>query len=186
MKIIVIPADKIINIDRVSYRDFPGFTFDLSIHAIHWNETSGHVEFEEKGKPNLKISGQKDFEKWLSPYVQAWQAADRLEKERQAEELKVYNAPEAVAARELAAKKVERAAKVDAITVTVGDLVFNGDEESQSRMVRTIHASEYNGKTEFEWVMADDTVRTVTLDQLKEAFGKAVLYQNGLWPYIHA
>ena len=53
-------------------------------------------------------------------------------------------------------------------------------------MVRTIHASEYNGKTEFEWVMADDSVRTVTLDQLKEAFGKAVLYQNGLWPYIHA
>ena len=186
MKIIVVPSDHLINIDRRAYVDFPGFTFDLSIHAIHWNETAGHVEFEEKGKPNLKISGQKDFEKWLAPYVQAWQAADRLEKELQEEEEKIYNSPENVAARELAKKKKERAEKVDAITVTVGDLVFNGDEESQSRMVRTIHASEYNGKTEFEWVMADDTVRTVTLDQLKEAFGKAVLYQNGMWPYIHA
>lgn len=174
MNIIVIPSDNFIIVDNVAYTDFPDFTFDLSVHAIHWNEVSGSIEFEEKGKPNLKIFGEADFDRWVRPYYEAWQAADTLEKE-------TYNSPEAIAIREIETKKQERIKSVDAITVTVDDLIFDGDEESQARMARTIQAAEYNGNKEFQWIMADNSVRNVTLDQLKEAFGKAVSVQNEMW-----
>lgn len=185
MHIVIVPDDKVVSVDRKSFKseDYP---FDEAVHAIHWYGDNGEVELKDRDAENLSISTEEEYEKWVKPCYEVWERLNREYEEQKAEELKAYNAPEAVAARALAAKKVERAEKMEAITVTVGDLVFNGDEESQSRMVRTIHASEYNGKTEFEWVMADDSVRTVTLDQLKEAFGKAVLYQNGMWPYIHA
>lgn len=87
---------------------------------------------------------------------------------------------EAIDAREAA--KAARQAMVDAITVTTEwDNVFQGDEASQDRMARAIIAMETSGVTEKEWVLADNTTATVTLDELREALALSVQAQDAVW-----
>lgn len=77
--------------------------------------------------------------------------------------------------------RVVRANAVNSITVEVDDLVFDGDEDSQRRMLAAIHASEDAGITSTIWRLADNAEHVVTLDQLKEAHSKAIMAQGKLW-----
>lgn len=84
----------------------------------------------------------------------------------------------------LAQAKAERAAAVAAITVTVDGMVFDGDEQAQERMARAVTlADSWDERT--EWVLHDNTVATVTADQLKRACKAAGKAQTALWtvPY---
>lgn len=85
----------------------------------------------------------------------------------------------AVALRE--AKRL-RNAQVAAATVTIDDMVFEANQTSIDRMGNTIKGMEINGTDTVQWVLADDTVATVTLDHLKQAFGAGVAKINALWP----
>ena len=89
------------------------------------------------------------------------------------------------AAAELEEAKRIRAAQVAAIVVEVDGMSFNGDEDSQSRMTRAIIASDTAGLDSTVWVLADDTVATVTKEQLKQALAKSMLEMGSLWtvPY---
>lgn len=69
--------------------------------------------------------------------------------------------PEEQEAQELAIAKRERAAKVAAITVEVDGMIFDGDEQAQSRMARAITAAETAGLESTVWVLADNTVATM-------------------------
>lgn len=91
--------------------------------------------------------------------------------------------PEEQEAQELAIAKRERAAKVAAITVEVDGMVFDGDEQAQSRMARAITAAETAGLESTVWVLADNTVATVTKVQLQQALSKAMLAMAELWTY---
>lgn len=96
--------------------------------------------------------------------------------------------PEEQEAQDLAIAKRERAAKVAAITVEVDGMVFDGDEQAQSRMARAITAAETTGLESTVWVLADNTVATVTKVQLQQALSKAMLAMAELWtkPYTEA
>ena len=91
--------------------------------------------------------------------------------------------PEEQEAQNLAIAKRERAAKVAAIKVEV-----DGDESAQSRMARAITAAETAGLESTVWVLADNTVATVTKAQLQQALSKSMLAMAELWtaPYSEA
>ena len=93
--------------------------------------------------------------------------------------------PEEKEAQDLAIAKRERAAKVAALKVEVDGMTFDGDEAAQSRMARAITAAETAGLESTVWVLADNTVQTVTKVQLQQALSKAMLAMSKLWtePY---
>lgn len=88
-----------------------------------------------------------------------------------------------VAAQELAQAKAERADAVSKIIVTVDGMAFDGDEESQQRVARSIIALE-DGET-MPWVLYDNTIAEVTKEQLKQVLRLAGQKQSELWvvPY---
>lgn len=76
--------------------------------------------------------------------------------------------------------KAERAAAVAAITVEVDGLVFDGDEDSQNRMARAVAAADAMAETT-EWTLHDNSVATVTIQQLKAACRRAGEAQTAIW-----
>ena len=93
--------------------------------------------------------------------------------------------PEEQEAQNLVIAKRERAIKVAAIKVEVDGMIFDGDEQAQSRMARAITAAETAGLESPVWLLADKTVATVTKAQLQQALSKAMLTMAELWtkPY---
>ncbi|WP_173496319.1 hypothetical protein [Shewanella sp. ISTPL2] len=77
--------------------------------------------------------------------------------------------------------RTQRAAAVNSITVEVDGLVFDGDEQSQRRMLAAIHASEDAGITSTIWRLADNTEAAVTVDQIRQAHSLAIIEQGKLW-----
>lgn len=90
---------------------------------------------------------------------------------------------EQVEADALAQAKAERADAVSKIIVTVDGMAFDGDEESQQRVARSIIALE-DGEI-MPWVLYDNTVAEVTKEQLKQVLRLAGQKQSELWvvPY---
>ena len=95
---------------------------------------------------------------------------------------------EELAEQALAKAKAERAEAVSRITVEVDGMVFDGDEKAQERMSRTVAIATANSMpmtTETTWVLADNTIAQVTLQQLAKACLLAGQKQTELWtvPY---
>lgn len=110
----------------------------------------------------------------------AWDIADQ---ERYAAILADRDAAEQAAA--LAEAKAARAAAVAAIRVTTSaGNTFGGDEDSQNRMARAL-AAMIDSDT-LPWVLADNTVATVTRTELQEALRQAGAAMAEIWvsPYI--
>ena len=85
-------------------------------------------------------------------------------------------------------RKALRAEAVSKITVEVDGMEFDGDEKAQERMSRTVSIATANGMpmtTETTWVLADNTIAQVTLQQLAKACLLAGQKQTELWtvPY---
>ncbi|ENC6658505.1 hypothetical protein ABKY47_002989 [Aeromonas hydrophila] len=68
---------------------------------------------------------------------------------------------------------------VNKITVNIGGLVFNGDEVSQSRMMRV--ASVVGADDMVEWILADNGVRNVTGRQLMAAAKSSAIKMAEIW-----
>lgn len=84
--------------------------------------------------------------------------------------------------------KTERTDAVSKITVEVDGMVFDGDETAQDRMARAItmfQASNLPDDYTTAWVLADNTVAQVTVNQLAQALLLAGQKQTELWtkPY---
>lgn len=71
--------------------------------------------------------------------------------------------------------------RVNEIKVTVNDKVFDGNEISQERIARTITMANIMGLTQTDWKLADNTIATVTLEELKQALTLSVLAMNEIW-----
>jgi len=81
------------------------------------------------------------------------------------------------------ALKYDRQEETNAILVTTATgNVFQGNEVSQSRMGRVlaVYREELPDAT-VEWILADNSVATVTLAELDEALRLAVDAQNAIW-----
>ena len=76
--------------------------------------------------------------------------------------------------------KIERQAAVDAITVEVDGMVFDGDEVSQNRMARAVTAADALTDVT-EWTLHDNSTAMVTGQQLKTACRLAGEEQTRLW-----
>lgn len=97
--------------------------------------------------------------------------------------------PEEVAEKELQAAKNERANAVSEIVVEVDGMVFDGDEDAQTRMGRTVAAAvalgvDLDTYTQ-TWVLADNSVAQPTISQIARALKLAGKAQTELWtkPY---
>lgn len=96
---------------------------------------------------------------------------------------------EELAAQELAQAKAERADAVSELIVEVDGMKFDADEESQTRMGRTIAAAVALGADlgaeKRTWVLADNSIAEVSVKQLAEALRLAGNAQTKLWtvPY---
>lgn len=75
--------------------------------------------------------------------------------------------------------KKDRSIQVAGIKVTVDGMVFDGDEESQTRMARAIVTLEDGERT--LWVLADNTPATPTKEQLKQALRLSGELQASMW-----
>lgn len=97
--------------------------------------------------------------------------------------------PEEVQAQQLAQAKQDRAEAVSKITVEVDGMTFDGDEKAQTRIGRTVAAAVALGmdlNTEKRtWVLADNSVAQVTINQLVQVLRLAGDKQTELWtvPY---
>lgn len=80
----------------------------------------------------------------------------------------------------VAAKKLRDAA-VAAIKVTLNGKVFDGDEVAQGRIARAVAAAESAAISTYQWKLADNSVATVSLDELKQALALAFQAQSALW-----
>jgi len=90
-----------------------------------------------------------------------------------------------VAAQAMAQAKIDRAVAVSSIVVTTtSGNEFDGHEDAQNRMARAI-AMLNEGET-IAWVLADNTIATVTRDELKEALRLSGEAMAQLWiqPYL--
>lgn len=92
---------------------------------------------------------------------------------------------EGVVAQEFAQSKTERADAVGKIIIEVDGMTFDGDEESQTRMGRTIAAAvalgvDPDAETR-TWVLADNSIAQVSIKQLAEALRLAGDAQTALW-----
>lgn len=77
--------------------------------------------------------------------------------------------------------KLERAAKVAAIVVEVDGMTFDGDEVSQGRMVRAILALRSATVATTGWVLSDNSIAEVTVEQLSAALVAAGRMQTAIW-----
>lgn len=76
--------------------------------------------------------------------------------------------------------KAERQERVNAITVEVDGMAFDGDELSQGRMARAVAAADQ--MTEItEWTLADNTVAMVSVQTLKTACRLVGEEQTRIW-----
>ena len=80
----------------------------------------------------------------------------------------------------VAAKKLRDTA-VAAIKVTVSGKVFDGDEVAQGRMARAVAVAGITGINTCQWKLADNTVASVTADELRQALSLALQAQGDLW-----
>lgn len=144
-----------------------------------WNDTDPKVyayyttdDFITQTKHQLEPT-EENFNTYVKPFVDQWQREkdrlDSLEKLEQA--------------------KAERAEAVSKIIVEVNGMKFDGDEESQTRIGRTIAAAialgvDIDTYTQ-TWVLADNTIANPTIKQLAEALKLAGEQQTKLWtvPY---
>ena len=153
-----------------------------------WNGESWDVVEDHRKKPGVEGSGTPY---WLPG--DSWNTPARYMTELgPLPEGALLEAPaktdEELAAEELAQAKAERADAVSKITVTVDGMVFDGDEVSQERMARTITAAVATGEdmsATTTWVLADNTVAQVSMQQLAQALRAAGEAQTELWvvPY---
>ena len=137
------------------------------------------------------------FEKEYPPEVAIWcnnnnAYIEEIEPQNGHRRFQVVAVPEPtaeeLAEQELQQKKADRAEAVSKITVEVDGMEFDGDEKAQERMSRTVSIATANGMpmtTETTWVLADNTIAQVTLQQLAKACLLAGQKQTELWtvPY---
>ena len=138
-----------------------------NVSMIHWKCKNGGSFYRlSTDSENVPLEEtQENYQKWVAPFVTLY---ERVRPDKELEQA-----------------KAERTEAVKAIKVKVDGMMFDGDEVAQSRMTRAITAAETAGLTQTTWVLADNTVATVTKEQLKQALSKAMLMMSDLWtaPY---
>jgi hypothetical protein len=75
MKITIISKDKAVYKDNQSFSDLSLLTVPSNIHALQWNETQGHIEFNDNTS-NLIIT---ELPLWVNDCLAEWETANTNE-----------------------------------------------------------------------------------------------------------
>ena len=75
---------------------------------------------------------------------------------------------------EVEAKASKELALTQIIVTTTSGKVFDGRDKDRARMNEALAASTLLGLTETQWKMADNSVQTITVDELKEALALSI------------
>ena len=76
MKLTIIKNDGAVYKDSVSYSDLSLPTVPSEVHALQWNESTGHIEFFDNVKANEAIT---ELPSWANDALTAWQTAYETE-----------------------------------------------------------------------------------------------------------
>jgi len=72
--------------------------------------------------------------------------------------------------------------KVGKIQVKVpSGKVFDGNEKSQDRMARAVSIAAITGETTTRWKLADNSIKVVTIEELKEALTLSGQIMSNIW-----
>lgn len=77
MKLTIIKNDGAVYKDGKSYADLSLPTIPSDVHALQWNESTGHVEFVDNVKANEAIT---ELPSWANDALIAWQTAYEAER----------------------------------------------------------------------------------------------------------
>lgn len=91
-----------------------------------------------------------------------------------------FRTAEEILAEAITAWKIDRAMAVEAIEVTHNTVVYQGDEESQTRMARAIVALP-DDVTTVDWVAKDNSVNALTRLDLQAILLDAGNQQSAIW-----
>lgn len=80
-----------------------------------------------------------------------------------------------------AAAKKARDVAVAKIKVMVNGKPFDGDEVAQGRMARAVAVADITGINTCQWKLADNSVASVTADELRQALSLSLQAQGDLW-----
>lgn len=161
----------------------------LTHKSVDYNRTIGSCWLDGRAFqefPNTEFEAILDN---AQTYIDAKERRERVEQEQAEAERLANMTQEEIEAQALAQAKAERAEAVSKIVVEVDGMKFDGDEESQTRMGRTIAAAVALGvdltKEKRTWVLADNSIAEVTIAQLAKALQLAGDAQTELWtiPY---
>ncbi len=78
MKITIIPIDKTVYKNNKSFDSLSMSSVPDNIHALQWNETKGHIEFNDN-TPNQIIT---ELPLWVNDCLAAWETANTNELNR--------------------------------------------------------------------------------------------------------
>lgn len=174
----VVPEDNIIILNNVPLV----FKFEISdknIHAIQFNNGSGHIEFKDD-KEN-EILTQESVNK-LEQYVALWEAEKaRLDKLKEQADLE-YNKIENVISRKLIELEVkfQEAEEIGVISSSLG-FSFTANNRALRDVESLIKEMEYTGKESDYIVAADNNMYELSASQLKTLFIELTQYGKQLY-----
>lgn len=70
MKITIIPSDKAVYKDGISYSNLTLSNIPTDVHALQWNNDAGWIEYKNHVKPNETISS---LPQWANDALNVWQ-----------------------------------------------------------------------------------------------------------------
>lgn len=72
MKLTIIPSDKAVYKDGMSYSNLTLSNIPTDVHALQWDNNTGHIEYKNHIKPNESIT---QLPSWANDALTTWQQA---------------------------------------------------------------------------------------------------------------
>ena len=72
MKLTIIPSDQAVYKDGVSYSGLTLNSIPADVHALQWDNNTGHIEYKNHIKPNESIT---QLPSWANDALTTWQQA---------------------------------------------------------------------------------------------------------------
>lgn len=185
-RVTVVPEDRIVIVDNTVLR----FDFNLvegheNMHALQYNVTSGsgHIEFEDSSNKEITADA---YEVQVAPYVTAWEAEKTRREEEAAAAEEEYNSLENVKARKLAelnaGLETARSDSTVSIMSSVG-FEINANTTANENISGLITMMETTGTETTSFMAFDNTLQTVTLEDLKTMQLELVAWGQALYAY---
>ena len=185
-RVTVVPADRLIIVNNQALRlDYTLVAGHEDMHALQYDGINGvgHLEFEDDYNQSINDTL---YDEEVKPYVDAWQAEKaRIDAEAAAAEAE-YNKLENVKARKLqelnAGLSAARSDSKASIESSVG-FEINADDTANTNIAGLVTYMESTGTETTSFMGFDNTLHTVTLQDLKTMQTELAVWGQCLYAY---